>query len=85
MMLKVKDVVLLHESVAHEESLAWTGDVSVTMLESHAGESSLLNLKGDDSGQVEMDLSLLFTMHSWVRGGGEDIEACVSDFINHLI
>ena len=85
MVLKSKNDNLFEESVSHEELLGGTTDVSVSVLQSHTGESSLLDLKGDASGQVEVDLSLLGWMDSWVHGGSEDIEASVSDFINHLI
>ena len=42
-----QDNDLLEKLVSHEELLARTRDVSVAVLESHTGESSLLHLEGN--------------------------------------
>jgi hypothetical protein len=76
---------LFQESVAHQELLGGTTDVSIAMLDSHTGESSLLNLKGNASSKVEGNLGLLGWMNTWVHGSCEDIETLVSDFVDHFI
>ena len=47
MSLKVKNHKLFHESVAHHELLSSTRDVTVVMLDSHAGVTSDLHSEGD--------------------------------------
>ena len=79
-----EDNDLFKKAVAHQELLSSSGDVSVTVLNSHARESGLLHLKGNSSGHVDVDLSLLRGMNTRVGGGGEDVEAFVSDFIDHI-
>lgn len=75
---------LLEESIAHEELLGSTADVSVSVHQSHAGEPGLLHLEGNAFGQVQVDLGLSL-VDSRVRGSGENVEAPVSDFVDHFI
>jgi hypothetical protein len=84
MMLQVKNANLFKESISHKELLGGSRDVSVTMLDSHGGESSLLNLEGNSLGQIHINLSLLLWMDSWVHSSSEDVEALVSSFVDHL-
>ena len=53
------------------------------MLNSHADESSLVDLEGQASCQIDVDSGLLSGMHSWVGGCCEDVEAFVTEFIHH--
>jgi hypothetical protein len=45
--LEVKNHKLFHESVAHHELLGSTRDITVVVLDSHAGVSSDLDSKSD--------------------------------------
>jgi hypothetical protein len=49
MVLESQDDNLFEQFVSHQELLRGTTDVSVTMLESHSCESSLLHLEGNTS------------------------------------
>jgi len=84
MMLEGEDDGLLEELVAHKELLGGTRNVSVTVLDSHTGESSLLDLHSDVLGEVEHSLDLLGRMNSRVGGGSEDVEALVTDLECHF-
>ena len=44
MVLKIENANLLEQLVAHKELLGGSRNVSVSVLKSHTGESSLLNL-----------------------------------------
>ena len=78
-----EDNTLLQQFVAHQELLACTRDVPVSVLNSHTSESSLLHLKGHQSSQVETNLSFLGWMNTWVSSGSENVEALVSDLKDH--
>ena len=75
---------MFEELVSHEELFACSGDVSVVVEDSHAGEPGDVDLHGDVLGQVSMDLGLLGRVHSGVDGSGEVVESFVSDFVDHL-
>ena len=83
-MLEGKDDGLFEELVAHKELLGSTRNVSIAVLDSHTGESSLLDLHSDVLGEVEHGLNLLGRMNSRVGGGSEDVEALVTDLVNHI-
>ena len=59
MLLQGEDDGLLKKLITHQELLCGSGDISISVLESHTGESSLLHLDGDVSGQVELGFSFL--------------------------
>jgi hypothetical protein len=44
-----------------------------------------MNLHGNISGEVSVNLGLLGRVDSWVKSGRNVIEAFVSDFIDHLL
>ena len=83
MMFEGQDHHLLQKSIAHQELLAGTTDVSVAVFDSHSGESSLLHLKGNAFLKNEVNLSLLGWMDTSVHCGSENIETLVSDFVHH--
>jgi hypothetical protein len=58
-MLQGEDEGLLKKLIAHQELLCGSGDISISVLESHHSESSLLHLDGDVSRQVELGFSFL--------------------------
>ena len=66
--LKVENANLFEELVSHQELLSGSGNVSVAVLEAHTSESRLLNLDSHSFGEVEIELSLLTGVHSWVHG-----------------
>jgi hypothetical protein len=53
--------------------------------DSHASVSCNVDLHSDVSGQVSVNLSLLGRVNSWGESSRGDIEALVSDFIDHLL
>ena len=84
MVLQRKDDGLLEKLVSHKELFASSGNVSIVVLDSHTSESGLLHLDSDGFGQIKGDLDLLSWVHSRVGCGGEDVEAFVSDLVNHI-
>ena len=85
MMFQSKNDDLLQKTIAHQELLSGTTDVSVTVLESHSCESSLLDLEGNASSQVKVDLSFLSWVHTCVGSSSEDVETLVSDSVDHYL
>ena len=79
-----EDDDLLQKLVAHQELLAGSRDISVTVLDSHAGETSLLHLEGDKSRQIHGDLCFLGWVHTWVGSGSENIETFVTNLVDHF-
>ena len=74
---------LLEELITHQKLLAGSGDVSVSVLESHSGKSGLLGLNRNVSGQINSDLGFLGRMHSWVGGSSPNVEALIANLIHH--
>merc|ERR1719327_987885 len=74
---------LFEESVAHQELFRCSRDISVPMLDSHSGESSLLNLESDATGQWKGSFGLFRWMNSWVGGSGENVKALVTNLVYH--
>ena len=60
-------------------------DVSIAVLNSHTGVSGLLNLDGNTLFQIKSDLGFSSGVDSCVRGGGENVETLVSDFVDHFV
>ena len=85
MVFEGKNNNLFKKSITHQELLGGTTHVSVSVLDSHTGESGLLNLDGYVLGQIQVDLDLSGWVNTWVHGGGEDVETLVSDFVDHFI
>ena len=85
MMLNRKDHALLQDFVSHQELLARSRNVSVSVLNSHTCESRLLHLQCHQPGQVKTDLSFLGWVNTWVSCSGPNVEALVSDLINHCL
>lgn len=83
MVLQGQNNNLFHELISHEELLGGTTDVSVSVFKSHSSESSLLNLHGNASIQIHIDLDLLGWMDTGVHGCGENVVTLVSDFVHH--
>ena len=83
-LLNGKDHKLLENLVSHKELLGGSGDVSVVVEDSHSSISGDMDLHGDVSLKVSVNLSLLGGMHSGGECGTKVVEALVSDFINHL-
>ena len=82
--LQAEDHSLLLNFISHQELLACSRNVSVVMLDSHSGESSLLDLSGNIFGQIESDLSFLRWMNTWVGGSSPDVESLITEFIDHF-
>ena len=82
-MLESHDNDLLKELITHQELLARSRDVSITVLQSHSGKSGLLNLKSNAPGQIKSDLGLLRRMDSWVGSGGPNVEAFIANLVHH--
>lgn len=53
------------------------------MLDSHTREPRLLDLEGDQSSQVHVNLSFLGGVHTGVGCCGEDVEALITDLVDH--
>ena len=79
-----EDHALLEELVAHQELLAGSGNIPVSVLNPHASESGLLDLQGDETGQVQADLGFLGWVDTWVSCCGENVEALVSYLVDHF-
>lgn len=58
-MFQCEDDGLLEELISHQELLCGSGDISISVLESHTSESSLLHLDGNVSSQIELGFSFL--------------------------
>ena len=82
-LLDREDDGLLQKLIAHKELLSGSRDISVAVLDSHTGESGLLDLKSHTLGQIKVDLSLFRWMDSWIGGGGPDVKSLVSYLIHH--
>ncbi len=80
-----EDHELLENLVSHKELLGGSRDVSVIVEDSHTSVSGDVDLHGDVSFEVSIDLGLLGGVHSGIKSGNCVVEALVSDFINHLL
>lgn len=78
-----EDDGLLQELVAHQKLLAGTGDVSVAVLDTHAGEPCLLHLERNETGQIKSGFSFLCWMDTWVGCSSPDIKALITDLVHH--
>ena len=85
LLLESQDNTLFKKFVTHQELFGASRNVSIAVLNSHTGVSSLLDLDGNTFFQIECDLSLSGSMYSWVRGSGENVETLVSDFVYHIL
>ena len=85
MLFKGQNHKLLKDFISHKELLGSSGDVSVVVEDSHACESSDVDLDGNVSSQISMNLGFLGWVNSWIESGSCIIEALVSDFIDHLL
>jgi hypothetical protein len=74
---------LLQKLVAHQELLARTGNVSVAVLDTHAGEPCLLHLERNESGQIKSSLGFLGWVDTGVCGSSPDIKALITDLVHH--
>ena len=74
---------LLEEFVTHQELFRCSGNISIAVLQSHTGESSLLNLESDATGQWKGSFGLFRRMNSWVGGSGENVKALVTNLVYH--
>lgn len=54
------------------------------MFNSHTSETSLLYLQGHQSSEVEADFSFFCWMDTGISGGSKNVEALVSDLIDHF-
>lgn len=79
-----KNHQLFKELVSHEELFGGSRDVSIVVKDSHTSESSNVDLHGDISGKVSMNLGLFGGVNSWVESCTSIVKALVSDFIDHL-
>ena len=84
MLFECQNHSLFKKLVAHQKLFARSADVSITMFNSHAGKSSLLDLKSNAGSQIHGYLGFLGWMNSDIHGSGENVEALVSDFIDHI-
>ena len=85
LLLESQDNTLFKELVTHQELFGASRNVSIAVLNSHTGVSSLLDLDGNTFFQIECDLCLSGSMYSGVRGSCENVETLVSDFVNHFV
>ena len=83
--LQCQDADLLQHLITHHELLGGSGDVPIAVLNSHSGESSLLDLESDTPGKVHGNLGLLSGVDSGVSGSSEDVKSLVSNLIHHFV
>ena len=85
LLFECQDNTLFKKLVSHQELFGSSRDVSIAVLNSHTGVSSLLDLDGNTFFQIECNLCLSGSMYSWVGSSSENIETLVSDFKDHLV
>ena len=79
-----KDDNLLEQFVAHQELFCRPRDISVTMFDSHTGESRLLHLESHQPGQVHANLGFLSWVDTWVCCRSPDIESLIANLVDHF-
>ena len=85
LLLESQDNTLFKKLVTHQELFGASRNVSIAVLNSHTGVSSLLDLDGNTFLQIECNLCLSGSMYSSIRGSCENVETLVSDFVNHFV
>lgn len=76
---------LLQDLIAHEELLGRSRNVSVVVQDAETCETGNLDLHGDVTGQVRVDLSLLGWVDTRVQGRCRVIETLVPDLEYHIL
>ena len=78
LLFECQDNTLFKELITHKELFSGSGDVSVSVLNSHTSESCLLDLDGNTFLDIKSNLSFSCSMDSWVGGSCKDVETFVS-------
>ena len=84
MFTELENHKVLKHGVAHHELLGGTANVAVVVEETHASETSAVDLESDVKVHVEVHVDLTGRVEAGSGSVGEVVKTLVSDFVNHF-